>query len=148
MTIGQARDVLDDALIEGEPVECPVCSQLAKIYKRQIYGRMAEVLVEMDRADEEWVHVPTIGTRLGFALGGDVAKLKYWGLIEEASGKRDDGGRAGYWRVTKLGEDFIHGRTTIKKYALVYNGVVLGFDGPNIGIIDLGDFHYSELMGQ
>lgn len=154
MTVAQARDELDNAMLESsKPVQCPVCAQSAKIYKRSIYARMALALVEMDMRDEEWVHAPTLGADLGYVngeLGGAIAKLKHWNLIEEASGKREDGGRAGYWRVTDLGHEFAQNRRPVKKYTLVYNNVVLGFDGPDIFVTEaLGEqFSYDELMSR
>ena len=82
------------------------------------------------------------------ARGGDVAKLEYWGLLEEERGVRPDGGRAGYWRVTLRGEDWLHGKVEVPKYARVYDGRMLSLTGPSWSVFEaLGKkFDYRELM--
>src|SRR4051794_21959195 len=93
MRLGDAREALYDLLGEGE--ECPVCHQFAKIYKRQIHSTMAKELIRCFHAEpEEWFHLPTV---VGYG-GGDITKVRYWGLLEEETTRRVDGGRAGYWR--------------------------------------------------
>jgi hypothetical protein len=92
----------------------------------------------------DWVHVPTeIGAR-----SREEGKLAYWGLVEESPDPRDDGGRAGWWRVTARGKEFVLGRTSIPTYARVFNGRVLGYDGVHVDIrAALGTkFNYEELM--
>lgn len=106
---------------------------------------MARALIIMyQRNGTEWFHLPS-----AIGYGGDAAKLRYWGLIEESGGIREDGGRAGYWRVTGDGEWWALGRTKLAKYALVYNGRLLGFDAEEQVVIAdaLGTkFDYNELM--
>ena len=76
--------------------------------------------------------------------------MRYWGLVEEQSDARPDGGRAGYWRVTRLGRLFVLARVKLPEYAQVYNGECLALAGPRIGIQQaLGKgFSYAELMGR
>ena len=57
---------------------------------------------------------------------GDAAKLVYWGLIEEEALQREDGGRAGWWRVTAYGERFLKGLIRVPKYARVFDEPVAG----------------------
>lgn len=126
---------------------CPTCTQHAQIYRRQIYSRMARDLIALWRAGgtEEFVHAPTVLRR----ARGDDAKLRYWGLIEEESERRPDGGRTGYWRVTEKGADFVRGLIRLPKHALVYNGRLLGMDDSETCSIQqcLGvQFDYNELM--
>ena len=93
-----------------------------------------------------WFH---LGQATGYK-GGDVAKLKYWGLLEEAVDvAREDGGKTGVWRFTELGAAWVQGRTTVPKYAYVYNGHLRRLDGPPITIQQaLGDrFNLRDLMG-
>ncbi len=147
-SLADAKAWLDLALY-NEGATCPCCGQFAKIYRRTITSGMARALILFYRegGTKEWVHGPTL-------LGGaraDEAKLRYWNLIEEATGKRDDGGRAGYWRVTRRGERFVNGTLVLPKYALVFNGDLIEFDDEeHVDIIDaLGTrFDYAELMGR
>jgi hypothetical protein len=145
-TLGEVRDWLRARVEKG--THCPACEQYAKVYRRQIYAGMVRALILMyregDFARRLYVHVPSIDP----ARGGDVAKLEHWGLIEEERTVRTDGGRAGYWRVTRRGEDWINRRTTVPKYARVYNGRLLSLTGRAVTIDDAlsGVFSLSDLM--
>lgn len=134
------------SLMRYEGLTCPTCGQLAKVYRRALNAQMAMALIQVWRAaGTEWAHVRTV---VGHNRA-DEAKLRYWGLIEDGKARREDGGHAGYWRVTEAGEQFIKRRRSVPKYALVYDGDLLGMDGPEIMIEEaLADqFNYRELMG-
>jgi hypothetical protein len=78
----------------------------------------------------------------------DGAACPCWHLVAELDEPRDDGGRAGYWRVTELGVEFLRGTLRVPKYARVYDGRRLGFAGELVGVADcLGEpFRLDELM--
>lgn len=140
----QAKAWLRARIDEG--ARCPCCNQFAKVYKRKINSAMAKALIQFYRAGgtTQFIHGPTL-------LGGaraDEGKLRYWGLLEEETERRPDGGRAGYWRVTPVGELFVQGKSTVYKYARVYDGRCLGLVGDQVTIKDaLADkFDYAELM--
>lgn len=145
-TLGEVRDWLRRRVEKG--THCPACEQYAKVYRRQIYAGMVRALILMwregDFSRRLYVHVPSIDP----ARGGDVAKLEFWGLIEEERGTRIDGGRAGYWRVTRRGEDWIARRTAVPKYARIYDGRLLSLTGPLVTVDDaLGStFRLDDLM--
>ncbi len=145
-TLAEVRDWLRARVEKG--VRCPACEQRAQVYKRQIYAGMVRALVLMYREGDFgrrlYVHVPSIDP----ARGGDVAKLEFWGLIEEERVKREDGGRAGFWRVTERGEEWLQRRTSVQKYARVYDGRLLNLTGVSVGVDDaLGTkFRLDELM--
>lgn len=127
-------------------VNCPACTQLAKVYRRKINSGMAHALIEMYRhARREWFYLPDITDRW---QGRDEAGLRYWGLTEEASEPRPDGGRAGWWRVTEEGERYVNSLLRMPKYAQVYDGRCLGLEGEPVSIREaLGSkFNYDELM--
>lgn len=144
ITLEQAKDYLRERLDEG--AECPCCEQLAKVYRRKIHSTMARDLVITYReAGREWFHVRMV---LGYHHG-DFAKLAMWGLVEESAEKRDDGGRAGWWRITPLGVSYIRGVYRVPKYARVYNGRLLSLDTSElVNIHDaLGTkFNLADLM--
>lgn len=125
---------------EHHGVICPSCDQFAKVYRRSINRPMVVALAKLDRACNAqnapdstyvawdlapFVHLPTV---VGY--GGDAAKLAYWGLIEEEAGVREDGGRHGWWRVTQLGHRWLNGWCTVDRWALIYSGTFLRYDGP------------------
>ena len=127
-------------------VDCPACEQRVQVYKRKINSGMARSLIEMYRVGGlDWIHVPTqIGAR-----SREEGKLAYWNLVEEERAVRPDGGRTGYWRLTRIGELFVTNRCTVPKYARVYNGRVLSLiPTEQVTITDaLGTkFSYSDLM--
>lgn len=141
-TVGDARDWLVRNL--GHGVMCPVCGQNAKVYRRKINSGMAKSLILIFRiAGEGWIHVRVIG-----AKSREEGKLAYWGLLEEQRAARPDGGRAGYWRLTRRGVLYVRGQLAVPKYAVVYDGQCLSFEGPQVKIQDaLGtEFNYADLM--
>lgn len=136
-----------DIYLPGGSV-CPTCTQHAQVYRRKINSGMAISLIKMYQASRrgEFVHVPTV---IG-ARSREEGKLAYWGLVEEELARREDGGRAGWWRVTDMGRLFVEGRMQLPKYALIYNGRCLSFDAAErAGIKEaLGvKFNYDDLMG-
>lgn len=142
-TLVEAQEWLRRRVDDGE--QCPCCTQFAKVYRRAINAGMAWSLVQMYRAARlEWQHIPT-------TVGGrsrEEGKLRYWGLVEEELERREDGGRAGYWRVTGKGEDWLYGRTTVPRYARIYDARCLGLVGDPTTLQDaLGrPFDLQELM--
>lgn len=143
-TIAHSREWLDEN--RGEGVSCPSCDQLVKVYRRKINAGMARTLITMYHkgGTQGFVHTPS--------LPGDTheaSQLSWWGFIEEEKMLREDGGRAGHWRVTPEGEDWLLGRTKAAKYAFIYNGKLLNLDDEESVLItdSLGTkFNYNELM--
>lgn len=143
VTLGQARDWLRQRVDEG--AKCPLCQQHAKVYRRKLNSGMARSLILMYRnAGRDWIHIPT---QLP-ARSREEGKLRYWGLAEEAKVEREDGGRAGWWRVTSMGVQFVLGSLVVPKYAHIYDDRLLRLSGDPITIVDaLGEkFDYAELM--
>lgn len=142
-SLREAIDWLRARLDPGE--KCPCCTQFAKVYRRKINATMARTLITMHRHQDgtSFIHVPS--------LPGDTheaSQLVWWGLIEDEDGRRDDGGRAGWWRLTPLGRHFAKGAIRLPKYAAVYDSRCLRLYGDLVSIHDaLGDtFNYRELM--
>lgn len=145
--LGEVINWLEEHLAEG--ADCPACGQRAQLYRRKLDSGMARVLIQMytrqSKNPDRWVHVPSLGTS-----GGDPIKTRHWDLIEKRDDVRDDGSpRAGWWRLTDLGVQFVQGRTRIPKYAYLYNGICVRLDADEtISVQDaLADrFNYDELM--
>lgn len=144
ITLAEAQQWLADRITAG--ARCPCCNQYSKVYRRQINSGMARSLIAMylHGPQGQWVHLPTqVGAR-----SREEGKLRYWGLVEEKADSRDDGGRAGYWRLTDAGRAWVTGQSTVHKFVAVYNNTVLRSYGDQISINDaLGKrFSYAELM--
>ena len=164
ITLSEAKADLRDKVMGGGQHTCPCCSQTAAIYRRQIHSGIAWSFIMLYRAaGTDWAHWPTVrqenaaaqlasanerGRKALTSKGRDEAMLQYWGLVEDAELRRDDGGKRGIWRVTALGADFIRERVEIQKYAHVYDRRVLTFSGPMVTIKDcLADaFALDELL--
>jgi hypothetical protein len=147
MTLGDARDKLRELVWDGH--RCPCCTQYAQVYKRTINAGIARALIVMHRAEPggDWMHKPTVLSGLG-AAARDESIARYWGLLEEETTLRADGGRAGWWRVTPKGRQFVLGLISVPKYAHIYDGRALKLDGKPVDIAEcLGKkFDYRELM--
>jgi len=143
--LGDARAWLrEQAMARGAP--CPCCTQYSKVYKRTITANSARLLILIYRDHgQSWVHSRTIGDGTG-----DLAKLRYWDLIEESTARRVGGGHTGHWRITDRGVAFVHRRITVPAYALIYDGQLLELDGDPIGVRDaLGErFDLAELLAE
>lgn len=147
MSLAEARKLLQSFLDEGH--KCPCCDQLAKVYKRPLFASMAIDLLRAYRSHGvgRWFHLPSEPEKM--PNGGATGVSRYWGLIEEETDvRRDDGGRAGFWRVTPLGERWLLGEISVPKYARVYDGKLLGLCGEPWTIRQaLGKrFNYDEIM--
>jgi hypothetical protein len=147
-TLAEAKARLRANLDHG--MRCPLCNQFAKKYRRKLNSGMARALINIykrgGRSDLDWVYIPNLS-----AKSREEGKIAYWKLLKEADEVRPDGGRAGWWRVTPLGEHFILHGMRIPKIAFVYDAVCLGFDRTEMVSIQdcLGDrFDLGELMGR
>ena len=165
-TVEQARAEVMAAANDG--TKCPCCGQNVKVYERAITGGMARALVAIYKATpqagpqsapgglrggggHDWVHVPTLLRRNGIGEK-HVAMMRYWGLVVQKPGERDDGSKAtGWWMITALGVQFVQGLVKLPQKVRVFNtqflGVVAG--SINVGIADVAGktFNYRELMG-
>jgi hypothetical protein len=146
MSLVEAKEWLRARAERG--ARCPCCTQNAKIYKRPINSGIARALITMYRTSgTDWLYKPSVLKGQG-AAARDESIARYWGLIEEELTVRPDGGRSGWWRVTPKGEDWILERLLIQRRAWIYDGRLLKFDGPMVGIrTALGTkFNLNDLM--
>ena len=139
------RERLNDILETGEQTHCRLCKQSAKVYRRVIFAQTARLLViAYRRHGSDWFRSSTLGDS-----SGNFAKAAYWGLIEEESVRRPDGGRSGWWRLTPLGRRVGLGRERLPKWVLTYNAEVIEVDASVT--VDIEDclnkkFSYDDLM--
>lgn len=139
---------LEEQLDNGG-TECPCCGQYARRYRRKLNSNMAASLIRAHvAAGDHWFHAPTVLGR----NDGELAKLRYWGIVEEERKLRPDGGRAGWWRITLSGKLFVKGMTRVPAHVLIYDGRLLKLDESSGRVniyMALGDkFSYRELMGE
>lgn len=139
-------EVMNKARDKG--CNCPVCGQFVKVYKRTINASMAAQLIRAKmRYGSKSFHIRDLIE--GEGGGADFAKLRYWGLIVELENTNPKKKNSGRWKITHSGLAFVLGYGQIPKYALIYNGRFLDFDGDETVTIQsaLGkNFDYQQLM--
>lgn len=154
-SLPQAREWVRSRLDEG--VECPCCSQYAKIYERKIHFNMARALIifyKRARVDgmDNFLSLNEVFADQGehvVRLRGDFPKLKHWGLIVEAGNDDPEKKTSGCWKLTQNGVKFVENRTKVMSCARIFNDRLLGMSGSFVSIKDcLGQkFSYLDLMG-
>lgn len=144
-TLADAQVYVVEGAAEGG-VNCPCCGQFAKEYRRALNSGMAKALVSMYQADPYlgWLHKPTVLRGVG-SSARDESLLRFWGLLEESTEPRGDGGRSGWWRVTYSGKAFVKGWLLVPSHVRIYNGRSLGLEGDLISIKDVLPFDLQEL---
>lgn len=144
-TLTEAKEWLRVQVWDGGAA-CPCCERRAQVYHRSLNSGMARSLIAIYKkgGTSNFVYIPTSIS----ARSREEGKLRYWGLLEEERTRRPDGGRAGWWRVTERGREFILRQITVPKYVYEWDGKRIKFDGPEIDIrTALGTkFNYEELM--
>lgn len=143
----EAKAWLRERVYDGE--RCPCCTQHVQAYRWSLYATAIRALALYYRLGDTtgFVHSSEIKA-LGHRGQGDAARLRLWGLVENDERRREDGGRSGNWRVTELGGAFLRGEASIRKYAKVYDGRCLGFEGEPVTVYDVAGvaFNFRELM--
>lgn len=135
MTLGEAREKLNGLIEDGHI--CPCCHRRAQIYKRPINGTMARSLGAMYLAyGLDYGDLPALRQRKRLHHSNQEGMLAWFGLTEEEKVRRKDGGRAGFWRVTPLGERWLKGEATIPKYSRTYGAYVIELLGKQVSIYD------------
>ena len=135
------------------PIEekCEHCDSIVRTYRRKFpKGDLLALasLLRMHRKGNLWVHVSDLEGKTG---GGDFAKYKHWGLIEERPLDDGDKRTSGMWRLTVKGKAFIDNEINIPSHAIMRNGKVLSFDGSYTTMKNMchsAGFSYAELMGR
>jgi hypothetical protein len=150
-TVAVAREWLHKNLFRG--VFCPTCDRIAVFKNYPMKDSMARLLIEMYR------HHGTQPVDVReFYLEGElvdrnnyVAKIAQRGLVAEIPVRRGDGGKAGWYRLTQDGVDWIFGRSETPATVLSYN--YYSKNGQSKGTVSVTDvfdtsarWTYRELM--
>jgi len=144
----QARAAM---LAESEKgTKCPCCGQTVKLYKRKLHAEMADFLVKLVRKYRNHQRYYSTRELLPDAVKAatDGSYLVKWGLVEKVDSSNTAGGKAGLYRPTPMGVDFVMGRINVVSHIHMLCGVFVGYSDTYVSIKDcLGeDFDYPELM--
>lgn len=146
-TIDQARAWLRERLRDG--AECPVCTQRVQLYRRKLNSGMVHALFRIYQHNStEWTRVQDMPNA---PKGGDYAKLRFWGLLEQNPARAEDGNSAGYWRVTADGVSFLMGSMSVPSHIGTFDNKVYPLRPDEYTLITareaLGNkFDYDELL--
>ena len=153
-TIQEAKDFIVKNSRDG--VRCPCCAQFVKIYKRPLNSMMAKQLILIYRwfvanPGEQWVHASQFLTHVRAVSGGECAKLRFWGLIDEAAAALPTNGAKhhGLYAITDLGRDFVLCKVRVPKYIFLYNQNCMGLSDTDTTSIQEAlstKFDYATLM--
>jgi hypothetical protein len=145
-TLADARARVQANLREGSV--CPCCDQLAKQYRRRLNKGQAESLKAIYKhgngSERLPVYIPSVPEAAKSREEGKMAMA--YGFLEETHPPHDDGNRAGWWRITVKGEQFVLGKIRVPMYAYFYNQGFYGLDGDEISIHDCVSFKKNKLM--
>lgn len=159
-TVKEMRKILQVAMRKkgGAIPICPCCNRKVKLYRRKLNKNMTGALVHIYRETErhpelDYIEVPVLLKRSPRpwgrgTWGGDYAKLRYWGLLEQKPGIRNDGSkRNGFWRITELGKQFVREQVRVASHAFDFNSECFGLDDSvQLSIRGILEFNYEELM--
>jgi hypothetical protein len=147
--LSEAQEEVRDHLAKGNA--CPCCGQHAKMYKRLLSSTMARGLIWLvgeATPDRNWVNVSEDGPRWLVKVGGTLATLAHWGLIEDKPNKDTTKRTSGIWRPTKEGVEFAFGHSEVPSHCVLYNNSPIDWVARRADIIKaLGKkFDYQEMM--
>lgn len=153
ITLDDARSHMMTKIEDG--VDCPCCGRLVKLYKRKLHTEMALFLlklVKLHAIRSTWLKTTEIlqGQTHLVAGGTDGGFLEHWGLIFRLRGTNKAGGKAGVYKPTLAGIQFVEGKTSVPSHVHMLCGECIGFSSTQVTIRDcLGDkFDYDELMAE
>jgi hypothetical protein len=152
-TISQVQEEMRKELYDG--VTCPCCTQHSQAYRRPLTSSMVYGLILLSQSPEQakgiHTHVEDYLKKMDCpsSVRGDIAKLRFWGLIEPLPGEREDKNpQNGFYKVLEKGFDFINGRVMVPQAVKVYNNRFLAYDGKMIDVRQAikSKFNYEALM--
>jgi hypothetical protein len=138
-------------IMSQDDVICPACTRRVKTYKRKLPIGDLRALISLKllhALNGRFWHIDMLHGKSG---GGDFAKFRFWGLIEEAdSGEGGDKPHSGCWKMTVAGVSFVEGKIKIPTHVAVRLDECFGPASDKfIGIREaaaLGGFDFKELM--
>jgi len=150
ISLAQAKREMLAKVEDGAP--CPCCGRLVKLYKRKLHSEMAAFLCRLVRKyqhEQRYYSTRELCPALTKSAT-DGSYLVLWDLIEKEPSENHAGGKAGMYRPTIHGQEFVLGYTTVKSHVHLLCGEVIGFSDDYIHIKEaLGSrFNYEELMGR
>lgn len=137
-TVVESRRVLFEKVNKGHEAKCSVCGQLMAYrprYIRACHAVALRLLYLEWKKGVVWTHVETMLMKHGIQIVGswrEIPLLQWWGMIEKKPEQKPDGNpRAGFWRITQEGRDFVERRpgcVFVPGAVVMYNNMMQRFD--------------------
>ena len=173
-SLREERKKLAASLHKG--ISCLLCGRNNKLYERSVNGAQVAGLLLIaqwfrlvwrgapdlekfgvrDTAGSWWLKYQSYFGTLDNAPysakgGGTVAKMRFYGLIENLEAERPDGStRNGHWRLTEMGRAFVENKMPIPSKYIEWNNRLYALAGRPRSAGDLlgKDFDWSADMGE
>jgi hypothetical protein len=110
-TLQDAMTWLEEKKKERLEVKCPCCTQTVMVWRRRIYGTLIQQLCRLVAYGQGGATSGVLSKKTG---GGDHAKLRWWGLVEQDPEDMT-------WFATAKGHEFLKGNMKIPKWIYVFN---------------------------
>lgn len=107
---------------------CEACGQLMMVYRRAVRKNMIPGLVVLT----DGIKRKTVELGLSPGARSDFTTLRFWGLIY-----RDIKKDRTKWGITAHGRLFLEGKTTIAKYAYIFNNQTKRYSEEVVSIIQI-----------
>jgi len=147
-TLQKARYDLKQGWKTPHGAICSCCGQNVKLYPRSISGHQAKMLCKLYRLCDgnSRYHHRSLITKDN---SGDLAKMAFWGLIEEGVNEDVKKKNSGNWRITERGRLFARGEIRIPRTVFIFNKLKREESSNVVSIHDVWKerFDYRELMG-
>ena len=147
-TLQEAKDWLNNNYEDG--CICPACKGKVVLYKRKLNSGMAYELIRLYQMSNNTLDLYFHHSKFATVSGGEVSKLKYWGLVEEQKKTNEDDKKktSGHWKITEKGKKFVTNRASLPSHIHLIMNKFVGFSDKQIAITEaLGNkFDYYELM--
>jgi hypothetical protein len=119
-------------LQDGYRAYCPVSGSIVQLYRRPLTETHVKILTRLYAlsltSKATYVHFRKFS---GGHSDGDLAKMRFWGLVDQkprpAGDDVDDREWRGHWRITNLGRRWLNGADRIPRHICLFRGEFLGF---------------------
>lgn len=147
-TVKEAQDYVKEYAEDG--VYCPCCERLVKLYKRKLHSEMAAFLFRLVfayKTHPRWYSTRELvpGTSKSTTDG---SYLVHWDLVQKEPAKNNSGGKAGSYKPTQRGIDFVMGEVVVPSHIHMLCGELVGYSDDYVTFAECieNKFDYDELM--
>lgn len=114
---------------------CHHCGAKMVEYSHSLNKGVAAVLWKLYEGDGP-VEIGTLG--LTNSQYSNAPKVRYWNLAVRVTNDQNEV-KGGWWQITDIGRDFVEGRISLPKTAILLRNVVLRFDGAPVLFSQISD---------